>query len=52
MSKKSILSLFLLVLLITFIVIEWKYCGILLCLFILGSVLVEEIKGITKNNND
>jgi hypothetical protein len=52
MSKKSILWLCLLGLMITFIVVEWKYCGILLCLFLVGSILVEEIKGIARGSND
>lgn len=46
MSKKNLLLLSLLLLLIIFIIIEWKFFSVLLCLFLVGSILVEEIKGI------
>ena len=49
MSKKNLLWLVLLLLLFIFIIIEWKFCSILICLFILGSILIEEIKGIEGN---
>lgn len=50
MSKKSILWLCLLGLIVTFIIVEWKYCSILLCLFLVVGILVGEIKGIEGGN--
>lgn len=49
MSKKNLLLLSLLLLLIIFIIIEWKFFSVLLCLFLVISILVEEIKGIEGN---
>lgn len=49
MPKKNFLLLSLLFLLIIFIIIEWKFFSVLLCLFLVTSILVEEIKGIEGN---
>ena len=49
MSKKNLLLLGLLFILIVFIVAEWKFFSVLLCLFLVVSILIGEIKGIEGN---